>query len=58
MRPRPALHLPNNRDAPRVKEAKEIVSEAIGELDHALVPFALRMAEARNAWVNRRKHKP
>ena len=51
---RETLSLP---DGPRVLEAKRIVAEALGEAkaDPALVPFAMRLAEARDIWANTRK---
>jgi hypothetical protein len=49
---RPTLSLREPPDAPRVKEAKEIVAAALGAPDPALVPWAMRMAEERDAWAN------
>lgn len=54
---RTTLSLKQQQDAPRVKEAKEIVASALGKPEPGLVPWAMRMAEARDAWSNsRRKH--
>ena len=52
---RPTLSLREPKDAPRVKEAKEIVTAALGTPDPALVPFAMRLAEARDVWANGRR---
>ena len=49
---RPTLSLREPPDAPRVKEAKEIVTAALGAPDPSVVPFAMRLAEARDAWSN------
>lgn len=49
---RATLHMPKPTVAPRVAEAREIVQQAVGELDQSLVPFAMRLAEARDAFVN------
>jgi hypothetical protein len=49
---RPTLSLREPQDAPRVKEAKEIVTAALGAPDPSVVPFAMRLAEARDAWSN------
>jgi hypothetical protein len=49
---RPTLSLREPQDAPRVKEAKEIVAAALGGLDPTLVPWAMRMTEARDVWSN------
>ena len=52
---RPTLSLREPQDAPRVKEAKEIVTTALGKPDPTLVPWAMRMAEERDAWANSRR---
>jgi chorismate synthase len=52
---RPTLSLREPQDAPRVKEAKEIVAAALGALDPSVVPFAMRLAEARDAWSNSKR---
>lgn len=52
---RSKLSLREPQDAPRVKEAKEIVAAALGNPDPNLVPWAMRMAEDRDAWSNRRR---
>jgi hypothetical protein len=44
---RPTLSLKEPQDAPRVKEAKETVAAALGQPDPSLVPWAMRMSEAR-----------
>jgi hypothetical protein len=49
---RATLHLSKPPVAPRVAEAREIVQSAVGELDQSLVPFAMRLAEARDAFIN------
>jgi hypothetical protein len=49
---RPTLSLREPQDAPRVKEAKQIVTAALGKPDPALVPWAMRMTEERDAWSN------
>jgi hypothetical protein len=49
---RPTLSLRTSPDAPRVKEAKEIVAAALGAPDASLVPWAMRMTEERDAWSN------
>jgi hypothetical protein len=49
---RPTLSLRTPPDAPRVKEAKEIVAAALGAPDASLVPWAMRMTEERDAWSN------
>jgi hypothetical protein len=49
---RPTLSLKEPQDAPRVKEAKETVAAALGQPDPSLVPWAMRMSEARDAWAN------
>ena len=48
---RPTLSLREQQDAPRVKEAKEIV----GAPDPSVVPFAMRLTEARDAWSNSKR---
>ena len=52
---RPTLSLKVCGDAPRVKEAKQIVAAALGKPEPALVPWAMRMGEARDAWANSRR---
>jgi len=52
---RPKLSLREPPDAPRVKEAKEIVTAAVGTPEPTLVPWAMRMAEERDAWSNRKR---
>jgi hypothetical protein len=52
---RPTLSLKQTGDAPRVKEAKEIVASALGNPEPGLVPWAMRLAEARDAWSNSRR---
>lgn len=52
---RPTLSLREPQDAPRVKEAKEIVTAALGTPDPSVVPFAMRLAEARDAWSNSKR---
>jgi len=52
---RATLSLKMPQDAPRVKEAKEIVAAAVGEPDPALVPWAMRITQARDAWSNGRR---
>jgi len=52
---RPTLSLREPKDAPRVKEAKEIVAAALGKPDPALVPWTMRMTEERDAWANARR---
>jgi hypothetical protein len=52
---RPTLSLREPQDAPRVKEAKEIVTAALGAPDPSVVPFAMRLAEARDAWSNSKR---
>ena len=49
---REKLSLPHAPDAPRVKEAKEIVASALGKLDNAIVPWTLRLVEDRDSFVN------
>ena len=49
---RPSLSLKMPQDAPRVKEAKEIVAAALGEPDSTLVPWAMRITQERDAWSN------
>lgn len=52
---RSKLSLREPPDAPRVKEAKEIVTAALGAPEPAFVPWAMRLAEARDAWSNRKR---
>jgi len=53
---RATLSLKMPQDAPRVKEAKEIVAAALGgDPDPALVPWAMRITQARDAWSNGRR---
>lgn len=52
---RPKLSLREPPDAPRVKEAKEIVTAALGTPEPAMVPWAMRIAEERDAWSNRKR---
>ena len=52
---RSTLSLREPPDAPRVKEAKEIVAAALGATDPALVPWAMRMAEERDTWTNAKR---
>ncbi len=44
-------------DAPRVKEAKELVTAALRETDHTVVPWAMRITEDRDVWLNSRKQR-
>jgi hypothetical protein len=55
---RPTLSLREPPDAPRVKEAKQIVASALGVPDPALVPWAMRIAEERDAWAERQTEGP
>jgi hypothetical protein len=55
---RPTLSLREPPDAPRVKEAKQIVASALGAPDPALVPWAMRIAEERDAWANGKRKGP
>ena len=43
-------------DAPRVKEAKEIVAAALGESDPTLVPWAMRITQERDTWSNGKRN--
>jgi hypothetical protein len=52
---RTILSLKQPQDAPRVKEAKQIVAAALGAPDPTLVPWAMRIAEARDAWSNSKR---
>jgi len=52
---RPTLSLREVQDPPRVKEAKEIVAAALGRPDPAVVPWAMRITEARDAWSNAKR---
>jgi hypothetical protein len=54
---RPTLGLPHGSDAPRVKEAKELVATALGRTDHTVVPWAMRLTEDRDVWLNSRKQR-
>jgi hypothetical protein len=52
---RPTLSLREPQDAPRVKEAKEIVTAALGTPDPTLVPWTMRIAEERDASSNSKR---
>jgi hypothetical protein len=52
---RPTLSLREPQDAPRVKEAKELVAAALGRPDPGVVPWAMRLTQERDAWSNRHR---
>lgn len=51
------LTLPNNVEAPRVKEAKEIAA-ASGCSEPEIVNWAMRLIEDRDVWANTRRNNP
>jgi len=55
MRPTLSLREALGSDAPRVREAKEIVAAALGGVDPTLVPWAMRITEQRDAWSNAKR---
>lgn len=52
---RSKLSLREPQDAPRVKEAKEIVTAALGNADPSIVPWVMRMTQERDAWSNSKR---